>query len=405
MLNQDKRDYLKRLQGEVRKIAEEPRNQEKLRLWVPQPAHARDHWRGVPCRIRDIGQVPYTIEPENAMWFKILGYNAQEYYTKPEVYLECQLRMSIFRHQYFDDDTAVGKNIPIWLGVPFEPSLFGVGVVFVPDEDPWIEKKPLVENEDDLDRLSPPDFYKSGLMPIAHRMYSGIGELLDEDFTVTFPEWGRSTFAVALHLRGMGNIVTDMIERPEFVYKLLQFVNESRKEWTKKRFEFLGYPVEKGNLYNDEVNCPLLSPSLYGEFILPYEQDLSRFHGGIAYWHSCGNTTPLLSLIRQIPNLEMFHVGPWTDFAKAIGVFGEETALEYCQNPIGDIYTASEREIREKLVSILKTGGGNAYTVRADGLQVYTSVNEDLKKIFNWATIARQVLSNPRVVGSVALRQ
>jgi len=398
VLNQNKKDYLKVLQEQVRKIAEEPKNKEKARIWAPQAAHARDHWRGTPRRVAEIARVPFSIEPENAMWFKILSYDARDYYTKPDVYLECQLRMSIFRHQHFDDDTAIGKTIPIWLGVPFEPSFFGVDVVFVPNEDPWIGKDHIIKKEDDLDRLEYPDFYKSGLMPIAHRMYNGIKELLDDDFTVTFPEWGRSTFAVSLHLRGMDNILMDMIDRPEFVHQLMKFMNESRKRWTTERFKFLGYPIEKGNLYNDEVNCPLLSPGFYEEFVLPYEQELSHFHNGIAYWHSCGNTTALMSLLHQIRGLDMFHVGPWTDFAEANKVFGENTTLEYCQNPISDIYLASEKDIRDKLLYVLRTGKGNAYTVRADGLQMRTFLDEDLKKIYDWATIARQILSNEKVV-------
>ncbi|MEI6158028.1 MAG: hypothetical protein WCP87_06665, partial [Atribacterota bacterium] len=198
MVHPKKKDDLKMLQEEVRKIAESPKNLERAKIWAPQAAHSRDHWRGIPRRVDEIARVPFSIEPENAMWFNILSYDARDYYTKSEVYLECQLRMSLFRHRHFDDDTAIGKTIPIWLGVPFEPSFFGVEVVFVPDEDPWIGKDPVIKEENDLDRLEFPDFHQSGLMPIAHRMYDGIKELLDDDFTVTFPEWGRSTFAVSL---------------------------------------------------------------------------------------------------------------------------------------------------------------------------------------------------------------
>ncbi|MCX6089552.1 MAG: hypothetical protein NTX88_04085 [Candidatus Atribacteria bacterium] len=398
MVHPKKKDDLKKLQEEVRKIAESPKNLERAKIWAPQAAHSRDHWRGIPRRVDQIARVPFSIEPENAMWFNILSYDARDYYTKSEVYLECQLRMSLFRHRHFDDDTAIGKTIPIWLGVPFEPSFFGVEVVFVPDEDPWIGKDPVIKEENDLDRLEFPDFHQSGLMPIAHRMYDGIKELLDDDFTVTFPEWGRSTFAVSLHLRGMDHIVMDMIDRPEFVHRLMRFMNESRKRWTTERFKFLGYPIEKGNLYDDEVNCPLLSPRLYKEFVFPYEQELSQFYHGIAYWHSCGNTTPLLPIIHEIKGLDMFHVGPWTDFAEANKIFGGNTALEYCQNPISEVYLASEQDIREKLLYVLKSGKGNAYTVRVDGFQTRISLEEDLKKIYDWAKIARQLFSDEKVV-------
>jgi hypothetical protein len=56
-----------------------------------------------------------------------------------------------------------------------------------------------------------------------------------------------------------------------------------------ERAKFLGEPVQKLKLYNDEVDCPTLSPGMYREFILSYEQELARIHGGLVYWHSCGN--------------------------------------------------------------------------------------------------------------------
>ncbi len=156
-----------------------------------------------------------------------------------------------------------------------------------------------------------PDFYRSGLMPLAHQYYEVIGELIDNDFNVVFPEWGRRSFGVATHIRGYENFLSDMISNPKFAHRILRLITDTRKEWITERAKFLGKCKGKGNIYNDEVNCPSLSPELYEEFALPYELELSDFHGGILYFHSCGDTTKLLPLIAKINTIEMFHVGPW----------------------------------------------------------------------------------------------
>jgi hypothetical protein len=154
-------------------------------------------------------------------------------------------------------------------------------------------------------------------------------------------------------------------------------------------------PVQRGSLYNDEVNVPVLSPRLYETFVLPYEADLSVFHGGITYWHSCGNITPLLDSIRTIPNLEMVHISPWSDIRKAVeSLRGRGIALEIVLHPYADVQGAPREHIVAHLKSVRKLVEGIPSTVRADGLQVLTSVQQDVKKIKQWADIANELLVN-----------
>jgi hypothetical protein len=394
---------LQELFERIRELSETPRNRAAAAPWAPQPETARDHWRGVPRVIRAEEPVPYTIEPEVPLWARILGFDVPEFYTNPRTYLEYSLRMAIYRHECFPDCTVVGKQVPIWLGVPFEPSFFGQATIYSSNASPWIGKRPVVRAPEDLKSLRPPDFFRDGLMPTAHRFYQEIGELLPGDFSVLFPEWGRSPYAVALHLRGMDNIVADMLDRPEFARELIGFVGECRKSWTRQRAQLLGQEIAPANLYNDECNCPLLSPRLYEHFVLPGEQELSRFSGGLAYWHSCGDTTQLIPYIARIPNLVMFHVGPWTRLEKALEVLPDSVALEVCLDPVADVQMASPRQMREKLGGIRALCAGRAYTVRADGIQLLHSLPAELEQMRAWLETAQEVLGQEAPRPPVAL--
>ena len=390
------KETIKRLLDRVRTISADPRNVQRGEYWVPIQDTARDHWRGTPRPRAELSHAPITVEPEITLWGKILGFEVQDFYQNPVTYLINSLRMSIYRFENWDDQTAIGLQIPIWLGVTLESSLFGSRTVYSEGDSPWLDREPVIKTKDDLERLEPPNFFTSGLMPLAHRYYQEMRELLDDDVKVSFHEWGRSPFGVAFHIRGMENLLEDMIDDPASSHRLMRFITDSRKKWVAERAKFLGTPVEKGNLYNDEVNTPTLSPALYEEFVLPYEQELSEFHGGILYWHSCGNTTALVPLIAKIPNLEMFHVGPWTDGAICMKAFKGVVPLEFCLHPVKDVQNADEHAKENRLRGIAEVCGGNAFTVRADGIQLIHSMEEDLSAISQWIAAANRILGEKR---------
>ena len=300
--------------------------------------------------------------------------------------------MMIYRFEEFQDFTPVEKSMGIWLGATFESSLFGSRSIFMKDEDPWIDREPVIKRYQDIDNLKFPDFYQSGLMPLAHRMYNWMSELAGDEYTIVFPEWRMGPFGVACALRGMENLLADLLLKPEFVHRLMRLITDARKKWVKERAEFLGQKVGQGDLDDDEVNSPCLSPEQYREFVLPYEKELCEFHGGIGYWHSCGDTTKLLNSIRSIPRIDMFHIGPWTDLKKSKEVFGENSALEKCLMPTADIQLASRTQMEAKLDEIRSVLDGSSYTVRVDGLQVINSLETDLTVIEQWIKIARKKL-------------
>lgn len=386
------RGRLNGLMDRVEEIAKSPRNLEKRKLWKNPGDSATDHWRGMPESRAKLPRTPITAEPETTLWGELLDFDATDFYSDPVVYLEKFLEIAIYRHEHFDEDTVVGDEIPIWLGVSLESSLFGAKTVYAKGSYPWIARDPVIRGEADLEKLDTCDFRTSGLMPLAHAFYEVIGDLTRGRFKVVFPEWGRSPFGVATHIRGYENFLLDIVDNPPFAHRILALITEARKRWTAERAGFLGKPVGKGNLYNDEVNCPSISPAMYEEFALPYEKELEEFHGGILYWHSCGDTTAMIPSLGQLKTLQMYHSGPWTDVEEAASFFGNRVALEVCLHPVRDVQRASEEEMRRALTRISKACAQTAFTVRADGLQKISNVMDEMETIQRWTRVAREVL-------------
>jgi uroporphyrinogen-III decarboxylase len=143
---------------------------------------------------------------------------------------------------------------------------------------------------------------------------------------------------------------------------------------------------------NDEVNVPCLSPSLYREFVLPLEKELADFHGGIRYWHSCGNLVPLLPLIRELKP-EVQHISPFNDFATAVDRAGD-AVMQVWMHPAEDVVLADEetmaRALRAK-VEVCEAKRVRGYTVTTGHMQTMRSPDHTIEQAKAWVRAARRV--------------
>jgi len=379
------------LMDQTRSLEKSEENQRRIRLWKPSTNTSESYWHARPAD--SLSSIPFTIEPEHEMWGKILGFDLDRYYTDGKAYLHADLDMKVYRFENFLDGSPVGRSVSIWMGSGFEAALFGVEQAYAKDKDPWVGREPVLQDKKGLANLPVPDFFESPPMKLAHRMYRDIRALLDDDFQVIMPDWCRGPFGIACHLRGMDKIVMDMIEDPSFVHDLMRRTTDARKKWVRQRADFMGAPVQPAALYNDEVGVPLLSPRFYEKFVLPYEIELSEFFGGITYWHSCGNIVPFQKMIQAIPHVEMIHISPWSDLDQSVAnLRGSDIALEVVLHALRDVQSAPAEQITSYLTRIREVTRGVPVTVRADALQLMSSVEEDVKKIKLWAEIAKSLL-------------
>lgn len=393
-------DKIKQLLEKFLKRSEEDKNKERKSKWLKLFDDGIDQWRVVPKE--QYGErAPIVIDLQMNAWRKLLGFSLEKYYKDPLVFLKNYLLIQLRRYDLFSDDYYLSPNIRLHMGAPFEVTLLGGKAVFSEYEDPWIDPVPILDSKDDIKRLAESNalsegFQNEDLMPLARNMYEGVKEIIaqcgfEANFSVLFPLWTRGPFGIATYLAGYENVLIRMVTDSEFAHLLMRIITEARKAWYLHTFGQDGIYQHGGYLFNDEVNCPSLSAKLYSEFILPYEKELCDFHGGISYWHSCGDVTKLLIAISEIPEIEMLHVGPWTNVKEAARLFGSRSKLEICPNPESKILQASPEEIKDYLndvVQICKEEKVKGYTIRAGGLMFRDAEGEVLEKIHTWNRIA-----------------
>ena len=393
---------IKALMDQVREIHESVENQARARYWQIVP---HDRWE--PAFIRTLpaprggGKIPFIVEPALAMWAEILGFDQGRYYADPLTYLTAQLEMKVYHAQHFKDDSYIDKSFRVLFAALLEGTVMGMPYGFTAEGHPWLDYKfPLIRGPGDLHGLEPPYFYQSGVMPWVHRFYAEMTGALDDDFLVKFPDWLMGPFGVACELRGFEQFLIDLVRDREFAQQVLCVIVEARKSWQAQCDRFLGMERTRGVLGNDDVYCPILSPALYRDVILPFETALCEHYSGISYWHSCGDTTKLVDEIAQIPVLDLFHCGPWTSVAESCRALGgrgvpsdKQRPLEIMVEPVDKVQMASPADQKRWIENIVAQIPDTADCyIKVDSLEVIRDLPTELAAIQSWINVAREVL-------------
>jgi hypothetical protein len=388
-------DDLQRLLDEYLMLSESPENRRRLTCWELEEC-ARDQWHGRPRAnaFRDEGALPITVDLQNTFWLHLFPQDLAAVYSEPEAYLRFHLQKRIAGFKLLQDDTPLDRVIPVYLSTPFETSLFGVPVEYFPDKDPIIDQRPIIHSAADLGRLEHFDFYGSGMMPRAHRLYEGVRDLAGDSFRVLFPEWVRAPFGVALYVRGYQDLLVDMVNDTEMAEGIMSRVTVARETYFAERGRYLGEDIiPEGSLFNDEVDASVISARHYRKSIMPHEARLGAFHGRISYWHSCGNTAAMAADIVDMGCVDLLDVSGWTDLGRVLGSLRKPAPrLERRLHPLTDLQHATPEHMKEKVqqqIDLCRNHDVGSFTLRVSGLQVLTSFQEDLTQVQSWIAIAR----------------
>lgn len=375
-------------------VIDDQRNRKNMELWDQKKSMRRPVHANVPRPLKEIqSKVPFTVELMPAFWAKILKFSMIDYYKDPVVYLEFYLRSTLYKYRELQDNIPVRNYIPFWIECATVPSLFGVEPIFSADQSPWNRGEAIIKNPSDLDLLKTPDFYKDGLMPQIHCMYKELKKMVGKDIEIGFPYWDTGPFGSAIPLRGATNILIDLIDKPEFIHKLMRFVTDARKKWYLQRSEFLGNPMPKAYIADDDVNSPTISPKMFEEFLMPYEKEISEYQGGLSYWHSCGDVAGLISSITKVGRTDMQHVSKCSDI-KIIAKACPGIPLEICLDPTDDVLLATKDKMKQKIEQTIETckeANVETYIISTGGLVPFRSAEEDIRQLKLWISVAESI--------------
>lgn len=383
-----------KLLDEYGTLCDSAENARRLALWVKPEEGIRGEtqWHGLPrFAVSPTRPAPVTAECLERMWVEVLGMNIRRFYTDPDYFLEFFLRYKILKFRRFADDTPLTRQIPVCFGVTHEAGILGQKTAFLEGEEPQFGRE-AVFGPDDV--LSPSiDFSNNEyLRNIAIPYYKRVKELAGREFHTIFPQWYRAPQGVALYVRGFEKFSLDLYDDPEFAHRILRYVTDAAKNFARWRADFTGDPIAPCDLFNDDI--PLMSPDIYREFFFQYEQELCDFHGGVGYWHSCGDITKHVGEICRLSDISLFDFGVTMEDKEAgMKLLSSPQTLElrvFAKPHIQEADEAAQKAYVRGIVEACARNGIQKYVIRTSGMSTLLGGERDFEKLARWVELARE---------------
>jgi len=207
---------------------------------------------------------------------RLCGGDMREAYTNAAKFVE--MNLAVFEYYRLD---MPGFYYDIY---NIEAEALGQRLNWEPDRMPDIDRQnPLIREPSDLDRLRPPDFKKSGRMPF-------VLEVMRRSYDLGLPVRVRfcSPFSLAVNVRGIENLLLDILTNPPFAHRLLTFLtDEVLIPWVQAQREATGQPRVAGNGADAAGSPPIVTVEILEEFVMPYVARMNEKIGNVTsmgYW-------------------------------------------------------------------------------------------------------------------------
>ncbi|NQU45165.1 hypothetical protein HQ520_17920 [bacterium] len=337
--------------------------------------------------------------------------------------IEARLRQEIFRHT-FDDDTVVEP----WISVPAvhslrEKMLWGLPMEWAPggENGGARQMRPCILEPEDAERMAEPthcinEEASTRRMSLANEVLGDVLPLV-LDRAPVYQIWNADISTNLTRFRGLDQVMLDMVERPEWLHKVLAFMRdgvlrvhkqaEEQGDWKlcDHQNQSMPYsrelddpgPSEKPRVRNDlwcfvaAQEMTLIGPAQFEEFMLRYQIPIMEPFGLTAYG-CCEDLTLKIPLLRRIPNLRRIAVSPMANMAKCAEQIGPDYVLSYRPSPSDMVgYSFGEDRIRRVLTRDLEACKANNCHIEISLKDVET-VQNDPTRIPKWVEIAREVI-------------
>lgn len=393
------RSYIRGLAERVAAIAADPENERVKR-----------RWRDVNA-LRKPDRPPVWCRPVGA-WDELLP-EASLRCADPRLRsLEREFRQTLIKHEIGDD-----SPVEPYVGVPavfdVEPeNVWGLEVKRRSPEIPggaWAYEPPL-RIEADFDHLKLPKFTynvaKTG-QELEYR-HDLLDDILPPRLVCHAPLTATLGY-IAADLRGLNNVMADMMEAPTLMHRLMAHLRDGVLR-AMDQVEASGLltannigpmtcsdpigpePVD-GNLTFSNLWVSAnsqefdgVSPAMWEEFCLEYQRPiLDRF--GLVCYGCCENLTDKIDGVLSIANLRIFVCSAWTDLEKVVERVGANYVIMWRQKASDVVFSEDLNSLRRHLEEGLRRLRGCRVQIVLRELQTLAG---NLDRLHLWSRLAKE---------------
>lgn len=225
--------------------------------------------------------------------------------------------------------------------------------------------------------------------------------------------WTADISTTLGHLRGIENLMLDMLDNPEWLHRLCAFLRdgilkaqaeaEQAGDWglAAHQNQSMPYSMETrspaadvNGVRRDELWCFMasqeftsVSPEMFDEFLLQYQMPILKRFKLVAYG-CCEDLTRKIPLLRKIPNLRRIAVSPFANVRACAEQIGHDYVLSYRPSPADMVsYDFNPERVKSILRRDLAFCKGCAVDITLKDVE---TVQGDSTRIKRWVEIARE---------------
>jgi hypothetical protein len=279
---------------------------------------------------------------------------------------------------------------------------------------------PPLKAEDDLARMHSPHHVvdEAATEQRLAKLQAAIGDIIviDLDRGPVYRMWQGDISTELARLRGLEQMMWDMMDRPTWLHKLLAHMRDgilrTHEEAEKAGDWSLSAHQNQAMPYAEELRDPAansgpvqrkdlwyfaasqettaVGPRQFDEFMFQYQLPIMRPFGLVAYG-CCEDLTRKIDVLRQLPNLRRIAVSPMANVAKCAAQIKQDYVLSYRPSPTDMVgYGFNPTRIRDILMRDLEACGDCHVDITLKDVE---TVQNDPDRVRRWVEIAREVIA------------
>ena len=297
---------------------------------------------------------------------------------------------------------------------------WGADIRFTPSPEArgsWMFDPPIRE-EADVDKLIAPrhEIDEAATARDHDKLAGAVGDILPVvvDRGPFWRSWYADLSTDVARLRGLEQFMLDMIDRPQWLHRLLAFMRdgvlaaqakaEAAGHWRLIHHENQAMPyareladpapdggcVSRKDLwvFSASQETTAVSPAMYEEFILQYQRPIiEKF--ALAAYGCCEDLTPKIDSLRKLPNLRRIAVTPWADVTRCAEQIGTDYVLSWRPSPAEMICTGFRPD---KVRKLLRAGLDACRGCHVDiTLKDVETIGGRFEDLIAWTRLAQEV--------------
>jgi hypothetical protein len=334
--------------------------------------------------------------------------------------IEKQLRMRIYYHQHFQDDTVIEKE---WV---VHKVIHNTGWGLKPKRIPSPEKRgawifdPVILNPDDMGKLHFPvisyDEKKT------HRRFKQLQDLFGDILDLRLKGISHISYHLMqqyTYLRGLEQTMMDMVLNPGWLHDAMSFLKDGHqfilKQYIDQDLLSLNndatYHSSGGNGYTNTLPArgftphhvrPIdmwasaeaqelagVSPGMHAEFSLNYEKQLLEPFGLNGYG-CCEDLSDKLDDILTIPRIRRISISPFADVVKCAEKLRDRVIYSWKPNPAHLVGSFDEERIKQYIWNTIQVTQNNECILEIILKDTHTCEHHP-ERFDRWLQIAREV--------------